>query len=131
MKSEFTISHKKRMQDSVCIYGKYYKVSGLIESNPMLLWNAIHNNKKNIKKNIKKNDKKSEIYKGKALSLVRPVYDLLKKNVANIAPEEVATVEQKFEQNKRSRKMYKLEQKLQQEIKSGKIDSRSSRFKKM
>jgi len=107
------------MQDSVCIYGKYYKVSSLIESNPMLLWNAIHNNKK------------SDKYKGKALSLVRPVYDLLKKTVANIAPEEVAIVEERFKLNKQNRNLYKLEKKLQQEIKTGKIDTKKSSFRKL
>ena len=117
MKSEFTISHKKRLQDSVFIYGSYYKVSTLIESNPMLLWNAIHNN--------------SYKQKGKALSLVRPAYDLLKKAVSKIAPEEVAKVEEKFEHHKQNRKKYSLVKKLQQEIKTGKINTSNSSFKKL
>ena len=127
MKTEFTVTHKRRLNDSVCIYGVYYKVSSLIESNPMLLWRAIHNHKNN---NVVEKENGS-IHKIKALSLVRPAYDLLKKAVAKIAPAEVAVVEDQFKDNKQNRKLYRLEKKLQQEIATGKIDTAKSRFKRI
>jgi hypothetical protein len=117
MKAEFTISHKRRMQDSVCVFGIYYNVAALIKSNPMLLWKAIHS--------------RNEKYEGKAISLVRPAYNLLKNTVAKISPSDVALAEDKFEYQKRLRKLYKLEQKLRNEIKTGKANTSSSRFKKV
>ena len=131
MIQEFSITHKKRLQDSVCIYGVYYKVSTIIESNPKLLWNAIHNNKNNKNCKNSKNSKNSDKQKGKALSLVRPAYDLLKRAVAKIAPEEVAVVEDKFKHHKQIRIKYSLEKKLQQEIATGKIATTKSSFKRI
>ena len=126
MKSEFNLSSKRRLCDSVCIYGKYYRVSTLIEKNPMLLWNAIHP-KKYIRESGSTENK--DVYK--PVSLVRTAYDMLKKAVAKVAPSEVATVEAQFEYNKKLRKYNKTVKLLKQQLETGQIAINGSRFKKI
>ena len=126
MKSEFNLSSKRRLFDSVCIYGKYYRVSTLIENNPMLLWNAIHPKKYKREREATEN---KDVYK--SVSLVRPAYDMLKKAVAKIAPSEVAIVEAHFEQKKKSKQQVKQVKILNNEIANGIIGSQHARFKRL
>lgn len=126
MKSEFNLSSKRRICDSVCIYGNYYRVSTLIENNPMLLWNAIHPKKYERESGSAEN---KDVYM--PVSLVRPAYDMLKKAVAKIAPSEVAIVEAQFEQKKMSRQHAKQVNKLKHEIASGIIGTQHARFKRL
>ena len=126
MRSEFSISHKRRLSDSVCINGEYHRVSSLIEKNPMLLWNAIHKNR------LKNLDSELGIIKDfKTISLVRTVYAMLKQAVAKIAPNEVATVEAQFEYNKKLRQHAKQINMLKHEINCCKIGIKGSRFKRL
>lgn len=126
MKSEFNLSSKRRICDSVCIYGTYYRVSTLIENNPMLLWNAIHPKKYERESGSAEN---KDVYM--PVSLVRPAYDMLKKAVAKIAPSEVAIVEAQFEQRKMSRQHAKQVNMLKHEIASGIIGTQHARFKRL
>jgi hypothetical protein len=119
MKSGLCISSKRRLKDSICIYGSYHKVSTLIENNPLLLWHAIH-------------PKKSHVDNGnKAISLVRPAYAILKKSVAKIAPAEVATVEAQFEMKKRLRKNANAMNALKKQLDSGDIARNNAKFRKI
>ena len=117
MKSEFNISSKRRLVDTVCINWDYYRVSTLIEENPLLLWNAIHTKKKNANK--------------RCISLVRTAYAKLKQVVSSINPDLVLAVEAEFVKKKESRKQYALVNRLRRDIESGRIYTDNTRFKKL
>lgn len=102
-KSEFTISHKKRLQDPIKIDGSYQTVSALIENNPLKLWDIIHT-------------------RGSGVSLVRPAYAILKKEVTKIDIERVKSAEKTFLK-------YKLKRKYQKECSDKKIGTNSSKFR--
>lgn len=117
MKAEFNISSKRRLVDSVCIKGDYYRVSTLIAENPLLLWNAIHTKKTSANQHC--------------ISLVRPAYAKLKQVVASINPDLVLSVEAEFVKKKESRKQYALVNRLRSDIESGRINTVNSKFKRL
>jgi hypothetical protein len=117
MKAEFNISSKRRLVDTVCINGDYYRVSTLIEENPLLLWNAIHTKKTNANK--------------RCISLVRTAYAKLKQVVSSINPDLVLAVEVEFLKKKESRKQYELVNRLRRDIESGRINTSDTKFKKL
>ena len=116
MKAEFNISSKRRLVDSVCINGVYYRVSTLIAEDPLLLWNAIH-----TKTSANQH----------CISLVRPAYAKLKQVVASKNPDLVIAVEAEFVKKKESRKQYALVNRLRRDIESGRINTDNSKFKRL
>ena len=85
----FNITSKLRCGDAVCIDGVCEKVSLLIETAPLKLWDAIHK-------------------KGSNISLVRPTYYKLKQAVIDIDADRVINIEKKHKAHKAKRKLAKL-----------------------
>ena len=117
MKAEFNISSKRRLVDSVCIKGDYYRVSTLIAENPLLLWRTIHTKKTSANQH--------------GISLVRTAYAKLKQAVASINLDLVLAVEAEFVKKKESRKQYALVNRLRRDIESGRINTVNSKFKRL